>query len=491
MRSLLARVGFGSATGIYFDGERVCVASATRTLAGTRVAAGARHPCPAGREGDMLRALAGEGALHGTLVIGLPASAVYFSTLPADDAPEDVEDAIPASILAGDRRRGAAACDGITWHRHGTAYRTVAATGGGPAHTIADALSALKLRDALLIPAPVALHRVATRMGSAPSSWRAAIHVIVGGARGLALLGLGRTVLAWRPFAVSPGAEIYCVASAVRSLATHLRDAFAIPDVDGVVVHGEAADTLAEACGAQFALDSRAAPAVGLGEPAVAEALARFGLGRGPATVDLLRPLRGSRGVLAAFPRRTAAALVLAIAGGGVLMAETAREIEAGAAAARQQARADAAASGLELGALAEGHARLDAEVEEAATFVAHRIRWAPILGDLPALLPEGVRLTSFEGNNALAARDPRTGSRAYDDRLALSFDVPCEEGTFFPPGPQETLAALSASASLRQAFRTVEGGSSLRVAGGGGGPAHLAFSISARNPEPARAKAE
>ncbi len=491
MRSLLARVGLGRATGIYFDGERVTVASATRTLAGIRVTAGARHPCPAGREGDMLRALSGERALSGSVVIGLPAAAAYFSTLPADDASANLADSIPPSILGGDRRRGAPACDGITWHRYGIAYRTVAATGGAQARTIAEALSALGVRDASLIPAPVALHRAALRVGDVPRAWRTAIHVILGGARGLALLGLGRVVVGWRPFAVAPGAEIYCVASAVRSLAAHLRDTFGLPDLDGVLIHGESADTLAAACGEQFALDSRAAPSVGLGESAVAEALARHGLRRGPAGIDLLRPLRGSPGPLAAFPRRTAAAFLAVVAAGGLLMTERAREIEAGADAARRMARVDAEAGGFDLAALAQGHARLEAEVEEAATFAARRIRWAPILRELPALLPEGVRLTSLEGDNALAAPDTRTGKRAFDDRLALSLDVPCEEGVSFPGGPQETLAALGACPSLRQAFRIVEGGSASRIAGSGGDPARLAFAIDARNPEPKASPAE
>ncbi len=491
MRSLLARVRLGRATGLYFDGERVTVACATRTPGGTRVVPGARHPCPAGREGDMLRALAGEGALAGTVVIGLPASAVYFATVASDDAAETPEEAIPASILAGDRRRGAAICDGVAWRYRRVAYRSVAAAAPAQAHTISETLLALGIRDAALIPAPVAIHRAAARVGEVPSSWRSAVHVLVGGAKGLAILALGRTAVAWRPFASVAGAEIYSVASAVRSLASHLRDRFPLPDLDGVIVHGEHADALSEACGEQFALDSRPAPAVGLGAPAVAEALARHGLGRSHRTVDLLRPLRASPGAIATFPRRTAAALAATILCCAALLASTARKIEAGAATGLEVARREAAAWGLALDALPEAHARLDAEVVEAGVFAGSRILWAPILRDLAAALPGGVRLTSLEADNALAASDPRTGRRAFHDGLALSFDVLCEEGAAFPAGPQETLDALAACRSVRAAFRVLEAEGASRIPGTGGDAPLLAFSIGARNPEPVPASEE
>jgi len=334
--------------------------------------------------------------------VGLSPQQTYFTTCVLEEPTQELPP--PHALLArsgvsgmGDAERTAAAGHMVRLG-DGQIGCCLAACRRDLADEIHPALAPLGLKHFRLEPCAWSLGELAHRRCRGPRSWRWTVRVLLGGEHGLALLTCeGQSVLC-RPFAVQQGPMASAATSAVRSLLAHARTHLHVREVGGLVLQGQADETLAREVQEHTGLEALLSSDEGPGEAALAAGLAlsaRRGAGEG---LDLLTHLRAPPSIRQIFPRRLAACLLLAAALMAGLLWDRWTSLQRDAEVVARQNASRAWAASLALAQISDQRKALTGEVSAVHRFLSTRVRWSDYLRDLPTRLPPNACLSHVWG---------------------------------------------------------------------------------------------
>jgi len=313
-------------------------------------------------------------------------------------------------------------------------------------------------REAVLLPVALALHRVARRAHRAPRRWRNTIRIIPGSGRGLAILEVGSHAVAWRLFPASNDDPIGTIAGAALMLATQASQELGIDQIDGVLFHcGAQHAKVAQQCEHAVGRPVLAVEAMRLDDPTIAKALAIGALAHHRGGVDLFHELLPEPGFKQNFPGAAVAMIgAVTLSAAGVLHVEAMRCSDT-AARLEQKARGDSSGRSPKRRELEATRDRLKSEAERAHAFIVERTQWAPLLQEVPGLLPPTLTLTEFDGRSQLKGFGedrPGTGGK----RAIIQGEVPFTGDSSSPPEVGVLTSRIVASPAFKKTFPDVTG---------------------------------
>lgn len=334
---------------------------------------------------------------------------ITLATVRTDrDAGKEAADLL-AERLSGDHAETTATLE--TVRAGGSTLLLLTACPLDVAEAVRDGLGDERARRSRLVPlAPVLWRRAGGgKRGSL------VLDVLVDGDRGLAVLGWGRTALAWRSFAADSGnGPSMEGAAAVRGLAEHAAQDLGLGSPAEVVVRSTDADADPAPWQARLDLPVRTARGIPLGPEACARALAK-GIRSGPDLLDQVRrPPKWAENV----PWAAAAAVAAVLAVGAVSLARERSRLAGEIAAMDALTGQHLASTGLDAVGLPEARERWAGDLSIAADFVAGRAQWAPVLREVPGVVPPGMDLVAIGGD------DPGPASLAGTRELVLSAEA-------------------------------------------------------------------
>lgn len=286
------------------------------------------------------------------------------------------------------------------------------------------------------------------------------IRVLIGDGSGMALLAQNGDLLARHVFEFTQARE-FAVIGAVRRLLGVARDSLHLATDPQLVLHGE--DELLERVTAELGISGRRAPAYETSAASHCAALAASGFKRGAHVNLLVAGARGLGGEPAPFPLGSLAAAAGAMLAVGVWMTLQASDLDA------QVRSYDVGASevferfGSDVYELRDQEERLGIAAYLAGRFAIDRARWAPLLEELPRVLPAGLALESFEGSFPFYFMSDEPAAPAPADELANNrwceiTATAAATGGDTPPQVQAFTAALRESEIVGRHFRRVSG---------------------------------
>ena len=320
-----------------------------------------------------------------------------------------------AERLSGDHAETTATLETI--RAGGTTLMLLTACPLDVAEAVRDGLGDNMARRSCLVPlAPVLWRRAGGGRRGVLS-----LDVLEDGTRGLAILGWGRTALAWRSYCAGggKGPSMEAVA-AVRGLAEHAAQDLALGSPAELVLRSTDFEADAAAWQARLDMPTRSAPGIPMGPEACARTLARQGRRQGP---DLLDQVRRPPTWVENVPWVSAAALTAVLLGSaGSLVRQRAR-LAWETAGMDDLTAQHLAATGLNAARLPEARERWAGDLSIAADFVACRARWAPLLREIDGFVPPGMELITIGGD------DPGPASLAGTREFVLSAEAVGEVG--------------------------------------------------------------
>jgi len=288
----------------------------------------------------------------------------------------------------------------------------------------------------------------------------AEIRILIGEGYGLALLTQEGDLLARHVFEFTQARE-FAVISAARRLLGVARDSLHLVTDPDVVLHGEQ-ELLQRVC-TELRIKGRCAGKVAISSAGYCAALAHCAFRRGE-FINLVQPGgRALGGEPAAFPRGGLAAAAGAMIAIGFWMNLRADELNT-------EIRNHDTASvevferfGSDVYELRDQEERLSMAAYLAGRFGQDRVRWAPLLQEIPLLLPKGMTLETFEGSFPFFFTEDEPSAPVPQDEVASNrwceFSATASAtGGDSPPEVQAFTAALRESEVLRTAFRRVTG---------------------------------
>lgn len=340
-------------------------------------------------------------------------------------------------------------------------FSTAVLVPGEPARESRRALGKLRQSSVKLISTTHALLQAA-ESGEPKLKRRAEaeIRVLLGDGCGMALLAQEGDLLARHVFEFSQARE-FAVLSAVRRLLGVARDSLHLATDPEVILHAE--DELLRRVCAELTVSGRSAAPIFMDAAWICAALAECAFRRG-SHVDVLRPGGRSLGKEPApLPMRGLLAAAGAIAAAGFWLNTTARALDAEMSSLDRGASEIYERFGDDLYELRDHEEQLSAAAYLASAFAVDRVRWAPLLEELPRLLPAGAAMDTVEGSYPFwfeagdPAMPPPADEVAINRWLELDATVSAASGDA-PPEIQTFTTALRESEVLRSCFRRVTG---------------------------------
>jgi hypothetical protein len=444
------------ATGLYVGEAKIVVSVVAGSPWGARDVAS--FEVPSGRSGalDTLRELATDPRLEGTLSVGFDPRrefSVALRATAADDA-RSASDLVTARLGKLD---GGVVAAQSTLRGPRARWTTVTALPRKIATQAFDTLASCG-HERVLLPIAPALHRVALQKQRAPRRWRTSIRIIPGSGRGLAILEIGAHAVAWRLFPASNDDPIGTISGAALMLATQAAQELGVEEIDGILFHcGEQHGAIAHQCEQAIGRPVKAVEAMRLDEPTIARALAVGALAHHRGDVNLFRELLPEPGFKQNFPGAAVAMIgAVTLSAAGVLQVEAMRCSDT-AARLEQKVRGDSAGRSPRRKELEAVRDRLKSDVQHAHSFIVDRTHWAPLLKEVPGLLPPTLTLTEFDGRSALKGFGddrPAAGGK----RAIIQGEVPFDGESSSPPEVGILTSRVVASPAFQSTFPDVTG---------------------------------
>jgi hypothetical protein len=445
------------ATGICVGENRVTVAVCAAAPRGPKEIDSFEVPIGWGGPLEALRTLPQDPRVGGTLAFGLDPRREFCATIRLKR--EETAMSVPDLLSARLGRLEGGLIGAVTPLRlPGGPWATVTAVPKKPAVAALEAFAGSAHHRMLLFPVAHELHRVAMRMTRGPRKWRTKIRILPSKTRGMAIVSYGPHPLAWRLFPWSTTEPFGAIEAAVRLLANHAREELRIETIDGVIVHcGTKHDAFAAKCGEALHLPALAGEQLIVDEALIASALAAGALAYKPGDLNLFRELLPTPGLRENFPAVSVAALSLVLfSTAGLLYAEASRVSDA-AARLERRVRTDELGQAPKTRELEAARDLLRSEVDRARSFIVDRVEWAPLLKEVPSLLPPTLTLTGFDGRDALRGFGedrPTKGAR----RAILMGEVNFDADASSPPEVGVLTSRVEGSSVFNKVFPDVTG---------------------------------
>lgn len=411
---------------------------------------------------QMLRGLVTSRALRGRVAIGFEPAVELFATERRDPDRGKARSSLLDSVVSdlGSNMVGRELDTSLPE----ALFSTVIMAPGGSAREARRGLSKLGGNATRLVSTTHALYRLAISQFATPRTRRVEIRILTGAGTGLALLAEDGHLLARHVFEFSQARE-HAVLGAARRLTGVARDSLRLRGEPLLILHEAADEALAARAGVEIGVEACSAPPVSLDAESICAALARCAFRRGH-HVNLLQA--GGHGVgaePAAFPFAGVTGVAAALIGIGFGLQLRASELDTEIRSLNAEQAAVLERFGGDIYELRDQEQQTGFAAHLIAGFAQDRTRWAPLLQELPRIVPTGMAMQSFEGSHlfyfaanepgTLPALDELTSSR-WCELLATAGVVNGDA----PPQVQQLTAALQSSAIFQRAFRRVAGAS-------------------------------
>ncbi len=434
----------------------------TRAQAEPRVHAAAQAEFAPGELEQLLRGLVAARELRGRVAIGFEPTIELFATDRRDPDRGKARGSLLDSVVSelGSNMVGRELDTSLP----ADLFSTVILAPGGLAREARRGLGKLGGNATRLISTTHALYRLAVAQQAAPRAQRVEIRVLTGAGVGLALLAEDGHLLARHVFEYSQARE-HAVIGAARRLAGVARDSLRLGGEPLLILHESAEDALVARAAAEIGIEACSAPPLELDARQICVALARCAFRRSQ-HVNLLQA--GGHGVgsePAAFPFAGVAGVATALIAAGFWLQMRGNELDTEIRNLDAEQSSVLSRFGQDIYELRDQADQTGFAAHLLASFAQDRTRWAPLLLELPRIVPEGMAMHSFEGSHLFYFDANQPGLPPTLDELASNRW--CELRTTAglangdaPPQVQQLTASLQSSEVFQRAFRRVTGAS-------------------------------
>ncbi len=410
MRSTCGKIRWGSALGVYLAEGRLTLTRAAMTPLGVRATDSTSAPVGEGGPAPILKQwlesnLTPRQRRAIPVCVGLGAEQTFFTTRTFEDDGQEQAPSVESLLAsAGSASFDAAnaAADYMMAKFAGTSTYSIAACQRKLAEDLLGAMTQAGITKCRLELAPWGLMELMRRRAKTPHGWKVRVRVVLGKEGGLAVLESGDRPLFWRRFGLAKDQEPINIASAVRHLEVHASQKLPPRKIAGVIVQGEVGDGLVEALRGQLNMEVIAAGGEAHDDSTYGLALAVRARKPRPDGIDMFRPLRPPPTIKQMFPRKTAALMVVLVAGMGLFLWDKASELEDDCRMVKRQNAGYKWAANVKTPDIENERKQLTDEVAAVQKFLATRIVWADYLRDLPTRLPPNSCFTMVAGTSEM-----------------------------------------------------------------------------------------
>ncbi len=402
---LATTLSWGHAVGVYLADGRLTMTRVAGTLSGATVVA--RHQQELNEQSasealkDLLeKQLTARERRRLPVCIGISPEQTFFSTCPEPETEGNTGVSTGQLLSAcgmGDMAAGEQAVVGFVGMKlRGSSVYSVAACRRELAEELCSAAQEAEVQDFRLEPGPWSLLRGAK--GKIPGRWKTAVCVLLAEAGGLAILVIHDQPVLWRRFALPSGPEARSIASAVRSLQVYALQKLGVSRVDGLAIHGEMAQNLADEISSFLSLDTTGISNQGLNADVYSLGLALSAKKSQEKAMDMFQALKPPPSLSKMFPKKLAAFVLLVIGAMGFLLWDKLQSLDQEYQIVRQQNSSSKWARKMKTAEIVKERKTLSGEVSAVENFLATRIIWSDYLRDLPSRLPPNAYLSSVWG---------------------------------------------------------------------------------------------
>ena len=344
-------------------------------------------------------------------------------------------------------------------------FSTAIMVPGGRARDARRGLGKLGQSSVRLISTTHALHAAAlATAGKKSARAEVEIRVIAQSGRGMALLSQKGSLLARHVFEFSQARD-FAVINAVRRLLGVARDSLHLDADPVVVIQAECEADFLQRLQAELSIETRQAAVVDLNDTWCCAALARCAFQRNGYVSIIQSGERALGGEPAGLPMKGMVAALSALAAVGFWMNMSASELDAEIHNQNTSAVEVLQRFGEDIYELRDQEEQLAMAAYLTGRFAQDRVLWAPLLAELPQVLPAGMAMETFEGSYPFyfTAADP-SAATPFDEiasnRWCELSATAAAAGGDAPPQAQMLSIALQNSDVFRAAFRRVSGAS-------------------------------
>ena len=467
MKRLLEKIGLPKAIGLYIDDHAVTVSLVVSTPFGpVEVHRNSENAGPDGLP-DVLRRmvtpLLGRHKVRQVpVVIGVPASRVYFTTRPIQSTSSDPSPRVllREALRSVDISVNEMVVDVIKAQPD---KRSVASLVSCNRKYLAGLLGSLQdcgIRPLRAEPAPCALLRTAAKRHRTGRNAKVVVRLFLSDTRALAVLLVNDLRVVWRFSNVSRGDEASAILSASRSLLTVSRDCGIESALDAVMLHGR--PELAQLLDVPWMEEQLGVPLEWFKGPSLDDSQIAFGLALGcfdhdQYAFDLAGSLKPRLSLRQLFPWREAALQAALLACMAVFLVYRLCILDGACAVAQAHNTQHTWMESVPEVELEKQKRELQQKVTAVKKFLDGRITWTSYGRELAASLPDNVFLTSFQGVCELGTGGGKQGQAKPKKSLVLRGAVSIPQDGLMPLEIDRFLNTLRAHPMLKRDFPVVE----------------------------------
>ncbi len=450
----LTAIRLARSIGIYLTDDKMVWTLAEKLPLGSRIAETGEQPITrtdwaAGIAAVLEQQLTGRRARSTRIVIGLPASQIFFATLP-QSGKESAEalltqhnccSAIPAAEMCSDL---------VPLKVLGKPFASIAAARKKEILALTEVGRRGGSNFVRVEPAPWAL----LRLSGAGKASKTTLRLFVDRTELVAILARGAHPLLWRTVELSSsGAEAAdAIVSLVRTFETYASQHIGFSDIAAITLQGrDMPERLAERLQAELGGNFSPIDGPGPTAQAISEGLAHGGLAWEQPALDLSKSLAPPSRLADLVPYGELALLAAAILCSSLWLWSTGNDVIDRATHA-EEANARNVVLKASDSQLKNEKKALTSEVQAVSGFLTKRILWTRYVNEISARVPANVRLVQIQGDYELVCGNKKNQKKGKQDFL-LDFAASLPKNVSAPPEVDEVLTALRRSPLITHDF--------------------------------------
>jgi len=488
MKSLLGKVGFPKAIGVYVGDGEVTVSQVVSTPFGPVEIARRSENADPDELVSVIRRLIepilGRDRFHRiSVAVGISAERTYFATRPIQNPGNE---ASPHVLLREALRSpnilvGEMAVDVIKAQPDKRPVASIVACDSQYLTGILEALQECGVRPLRAEPAPCALLRAGASRRRSRHSAKVVVRLFLDESRALGILVADKLPVVWRLAGLRRGDEASSILSAIRSLAAVSKDCGIQSPLDAVVVHGR--PDLPRLLDTGWLEKQVGVPVDWVPDPPLASSQVAFGLAigclnRDQRAFDLSHSLKPQASLWELFPLREAALQVGLILCMAVLLAGHYLTLSDSYAAIQAESSKHHWMESMQEPQLVKERDELNQKVAAVRKFLDTRITWTSYQRDLAACLPDNVFLTSLQGVSELEQGGNKASKGKPKKSLVIRASVVISKDGLVPQEVDRFLNTLRNHPALKRDFPVVELTDLKQLEGTDDGPAIATFTV-------------
>ncbi len=466
MPSILDKLCWGRAIGVYFSGTHISVTDVGSTVKGLAMLnqqsfeIADKEPVQFLTE-TLQEYIKNHGGKNAPLCLGIKPEQMFFITLGAEcEQQEKLRDKLLDSAgFHNVEERHQIAIDYFRINKVKSSMGQLWGIGVCKkqiAEGLYAAFSQAGFSNITLRPTPWAMSSFAIKLPKKHRHWKVIIKVLLNETGGLAILVIEKHPMCWKRFSFPEAGSIEKIESAIKGILIQSTVTLGRPVIDGIVLEGPKAEEIGQKLYDAVGLDVATADGPGFTDSQCSYSLAMSAKTQEDIQFDIFHELRSKPSIKQIFPWKIAAMIVFAAVCMGVMMWEKASGLSESYNNIKNQNSAYKWASGKYTGEIAAERKNLLAETETIVKFASSRIIWSDYLRDLPTRLPPNVGISSLMGSCELS-EDKKDEGRKPKKSLSLRGSTVFDKGKAAPEEIEAFMGSLKKVDLLKRDFSQIQ----------------------------------